>query len=45
MFSNAVVVYSEEKELEILSEMAITTNEIDWKLAIIISAAYLKNME
>ena len=44
MFSNAVVVYSEEKELEILSEMAISTKEIDWKSAIILSAAYLEKI-
>jgi len=44
MFSNAVVVYSEEKELEILSEMAITSNENDWKPAIILSAVYLEKI-
>ena len=42
MFSYAVVVYSEEKELEVLSEMAISRKEIDWKPAIILSAAYLE---
>ena len=40
--SNSSVNYSEEKELEVLSEMAINAQEIDWKPAIIISCAYLK---
>ncbi len=42
MLSNATVIYSEEMELEVLSEMAIKTKEIDWKPAIILSAAYLE---
>jgi len=42
MLSNATVIYSEERELEVLSEMAIKTKEIDWKPAIILSAAYLE---
>jgi len=39
---DAVVVYSPEKELEVLSMMAITTKEIDWKPAILLSASYLE---
>ncbi len=42
MLSNAVVDYSEEKELEVISEMAFKTKEIDWKPAIILAAAYLE---
>jgi hypothetical protein len=42
MLSNATVIYSEERELEVLSEMAIKTKEIDWKPAIILSVAYLE---
>ena len=42
MMIDAVIVYSPEKELEVLSMMAITTKEIDWKPAIILSAAYLE---
>ena len=42
MFSNSVVDYSEEKELDVLSEMAMTAKEIDWKPVIILSCAYLK---
>lgn len=41
MLSNAVV-YSEEKELGVLSDMAMTAKEIDWKPVIILSCAYLK---
>jgi len=42
MSSNATVIYNEEMELEVFSEMAIKTKEIDWKPAIILSAAYLE---
>ena len=42
MSPNAAEDYSEEKELEVLSEMARTTKEIDWKPAIILSAVYLE---
>ncbi len=42
MLSNATDIYNEERELEVLSEMAIKTKEIDWKPAIILSAAYLE---
>jgi len=44
MLSNAVVDFGEERELEVLSEMAIKTKEIDWKPAIILSAAYLEKV-
>jgi len=42
MLIDAVIVYSPEKELEVLSEMAIKTKEIDWKPVIILSAVYLE---
>ena len=44
MSPNAAEDYSEEKELEVLSEMARTTKEIDWKPAIILSTAYLEKI-
>jgi hypothetical protein len=44
MLSNTVVDFGEERELEVLSEMAIKTKEIDWKPAIILSAAYLEKV-
>ena len=39
---NRIVDNSEEKELKLLSDMAMTTKEIDWKPAIILSCAYLE---
>jgi hypothetical protein len=42
MSIGATLVYSEEKELEVLSEMAMTAKEIDWKPVIILSFAYLE---
>jgi hypothetical protein len=42
MSIGATLVYSEEKELEVLSEMAMTAKEIDWKPVIILSCAYLE---
>jgi len=42
MSIDATLVYSEEKELEVLSEMAMTAKEIDWKPVIILSCAYLE---
>ena len=42
MLSNAVVDFGEERELEVLSEMAIKTKKIDWKPVIILSATYLE---
>ena len=44
MKMDAILVYSPEKELEVLSEMAISTKEIDWKPALILSAAYLEKI-
>ena len=44
MSSNAVVDFGEERELEVLSEIAIKTKKIDWKPAIILSAAYLEKV-
>ncbi len=40
--SNPKIDYSEEKELETLSEMAMTAKEIDWKPALILSYFFLK---
>lgn len=40
--TNPKVDYSEEKELEILSDMATTAKDIDWKPAIILSCNYLE---
>jgi hypothetical protein len=42
MLPNADATYGEIRQLEIFSEMAIKTKEIDWKPAIILSAAYLE---
>ena len=42
MSIGATLAYNEEKELEVLSEMAMTAKEIDWKPVIILSCAYLK---
>lgn len=42
MSIGATLVYSEEKELEVLSEMAMIAKEIDWKPVIILSCAYLE---
>jgi hypothetical protein len=42
MSIGATLVYSEEKELEVLSEMPMTAKEIDWKPVIILSCAYLE---
>ncbi|MEJ2272528.1 MAG: hypothetical protein P8X91_08655 [Candidatus Bathyarchaeota archaeon] len=39
---NLTIDYTETKELEILSEMAMTKKEIDWKPAVILSCAYIK---
>jgi len=42
MSIDATLVYSEEKELAVFSEMAMTGKEIDWKPTIILSCAYLE---
>ena len=42
MLYNTDTVYSEKRELEVFSEMAIKTKIIDWKAVIILSAAYLE---
>jgi hypothetical protein len=42
MLPNTDDPYGEIRQLEIFSEMAIKTKEIDWKPAIILSAAYLE---
>jgi hypothetical protein len=39
---DAILVYSPEKELEVLSSLAEVGDKIDWKPAIILSAAYLE---
>lgn len=39
---DAILVYSPEKELEVLSELASLGEKMDWKPAIILSAAYLE---
>lgn len=40
--SNAVCVYSSEKELEVLSNLAEKGNLVDWKPAIVLASAYLE---
>lgn len=42
MTVDAILVYSPEKELEILASFAEVGKEIDWKPAIILAAAYLE---
>jgi hypothetical protein len=39
---DAILVYSPEKELEVLAKFAQDGNIVDWKPAIILSAAYLE---
>lgn len=42
MMIDAILVYSPEKELEVLARLAGSGEKIDWKPAIILSAAYLE---
>lgn len=42
MTFNAILVYSPQKELQVLSEFAEAGKKIDWKPAIILAAAYLE---
>jgi len=39
---DVILVYSPEKELEVLSRLASSGDKIDWKPSIILSAAYLE---
>jgi hypothetical protein len=40
--ANAILVYSPEKELEVLSKLAEKGDQVDWKPAIILASAYLE---
>jgi hypothetical protein len=42
MMSDTIIVYSPEKELEVLSSLAEVGDKVYWKPAIILSAAYLE---
>lgn len=42
---DAILVYSPEKELEVLAELASKGNLVDWKPAIILAAAYLEKFD
>jgi hypothetical protein len=42
IISDAILVYSPEKELDVLSKLAEKGNQADWKPAIILASAYLE---